>query len=483
MKPICLVKEMQENDLAAVSAGATSISLLKKAGEKLYENIPEANRYLILCGKGNNGGDGYVCADYLYRAGKNVSVLCLEKPVTADSLYSYEICQKNGIICCEGYKEIDFSRYDVIVDCLFGIGFRGEMQEPYKTVVSLVNASGAYVVSCDIASGISGDNGLGEGIRADKVVAIQSYKYGHFLNRGKDFHRSAVCVDIGIPVSEWSFLCERQDFVSFFQERENYSYKGKFGYDAIFAGSENFSGASKLAALGCSAMRAGAGVLRLAVPTGCQDAVRPYLLETTLFDENKTETVCKGASCIGVGCGWGRDDDRIDLLRKILQIADCPVLIDADGLYAFKKLEFSFPTDKKIVITPHYAEMAHLCDVSPADIEKNPVGYAKGFAARYGVIVALKGASTVVTDGKKILLTATGCAGMATAGSGDVLLGIMTAVVGQKIENLLLSVAYATFLNGIAGELAQKEYTDIGMTASDTVANIPKAVKFLRKMI
>ena len=343
----------------------------------------------------------------------------------------------------------------------------------------MINASKAVVISADVPSGLCSDNGIANvAVKADEVYTVGCSKFGLYLNSGKDYAKTITVIPLNFPYDNMSYLIEPEDCAEFLAERNNDSYKGVYGYIAIFGGSKNYSGAAKLAALASASMYSGSGVVRLAVPSPVINWIAPTIVETTLFDENDYINVLHGVASVGIGCGWGREEDRTNLLNKILQHCNCPIVLDADGLYAWKKL--GCPAYENLIITPHYSEMAYLCDISVAEIRSDPVGFSRLFSNNNHCITVLKGPSTVITDGSNVFITNRGCAGMATAGSGDVLLGIITSVVGQKFKSILKSVAYATVLNGVSGEIAQNNFTDIGMTSMDTVQSIRPAIKFLR---
>ena len=470
-------REAEENIFAK---GITPIELMGSVGRFLSEELSQYNNILFLCGTGNNAGDGYSAAEILLQKGKNVTLWIPNKKFSSSGEYYFNKCQEYGVKCIYGYKIDNISQYGVIVDCLFGIGFHGPVNEETASLIDRVNASGKTVISADIPSGLNADNGCVEkAIIADKVVTVGFAKYGLYLNAGKDYAKSVTVLPLGFEGYVGKLL-EPEDCAEFVCPRKNDAHKGTYGYVGIFGGSENYTGAVKLANLACSAAYSGSGVVKLIVPDKIMSAVAPYLLESTLFSESKYAEAIKGLSCIGIGCGWGRDDSRAELLKNVFAIASSPIVLDADGLFAWKKLGLP-DYSNKLIITPHYAEMARLVDLTVDEVRSDPVFAAKNFSLRHGCITVLKGPSTVITNGETVYITNRGCAGMATAGSGDVLLGVMTSVVGQKHENLLKSVAYATIINGIAGEIAQEKYTDIGMTAKDTSDFLRSAIIFLRQ--
>lgn len=480
MIAIDTASRMREEENKLFSKGITPIELMDSVGRFISDRLADRQNILIVCGAGNNAGDGYSAAVKMHESAKKVTVLLCKEKFSESGKYFYDKCLKSGVKCIYGYKDVDFDGYDVIVDCLYGIGFRGEISGEDKEIVERINSAKAEVISVDVPSGLNADNGTTRcAVKADKVYSVGMLKYGLKLNAGKDHAKKTEIVPIGFSGDECGKLFEECDCKEFLTERENDCHKGKFGYISIFGGSENFSGAVKLAGLASCAMRSGSGVVRLVVPDRIVDWVAPYVLESTLFNESDFSSALTHVSALGVGCGWGRNEDRSSLLKQIFEKSSCPIVLDADGLYAWKAL--GLPARENLVVTPHYSEMAHLVGGTVSDVLSDPVGVSTSFSRQHNCVTVLKGPSTIVTDGNDVIVTDRGCGGMATAGSGDVLLGIITSVIGQKYNNLLLSVAYATYLNGIAGEIAKEKYTDIGMTSSDTARSILEAIKLLRK--
>lgn len=278
----------------------------------------------------------------------------------------------------------------------------------------------------------------------------------------------------------------------FFQERNKESNKGDFGYVAIMGGCENYSGAIKLANMSCSAIRAGCGVVRLIIPKAIVNSVSPYLLEQTIysvpddnsymiFDKDEIDKALDKIKALAIGMGWGQGKDNERLLEYILKNYEIPIIIDADGLNTLAKmnLEILNETKCKVILTPHLKEFERISKISIEEIKQNSSEYAIEFAKKHNCIVLLKGSTTTVTDGDITYLVKRGCPGMSTAGSGDVLSGILVGMLGyQKPE--VLTIATGAYLAGLAGELAQAEKTDISMKASDTIDKISEAIKIIR---
>ena len=285
---------------------------------------------------------------------------------------------------------------------------------------------------------------------------------------------------------------KREDIKSIFSKRDENSNKGNFGYVGIMGGCIEYSGAVKLANLSGSALTSGAGVVRLIVPKEIANGVMPYLLEQTLFtieskdghmvfDEEEIDKSLEKLKALAIGMGWGESSENEKILTYILETKDITVVIDADGLNTLAKMNKNIlnKTKCKVILTPHPKEFERISGYDFEDIKNKPQELAIKFASEYNVILLLKGHTTTVTDGKNTYLVKRGCAGMATAGSGDVLLGILVGILGYNEPNVL-SIAAGAYLVGLAGELAQEELNDISMKASDTISKISEAISEIR---
>lgn len=274
---------------------------------------------------------------------------------------------------------------------------------------------------------------------------------------------------------------EIKDIKELFKCRDKDANKYDFGVVGLMGGSLEFSGAIKLANLSLSALRSGSGLVRVIVEENLKDAILPYLLEQTLFIlDNNLNKALNNLDVLAVGMGWGQDESRTQYLECILKNFTGKLIIDADGLNILaKNLNWLEKTKAKIVLTPHLKEFSRLTGISVDKIKENSLEYAQDFARKHNIILLLKGSSTIVTDGVTTYLVESGSPGMATAGSGDVLSGIIAGFLGYN-SYTPLSVAAAAYLAGLAGSLATKKYTDIASIASDQIEFIPEAIKIIR---
>ncbi|MBO4470553.1 MAG: NAD(P)H-hydrate dehydratase [Clostridia bacterium] len=490
------VENMRKSDAATIAAGTPGKELMLRAGRGVFDSAQWKPPVAILCGSGNNAGDGYVIALLLHEALIPCELILLSEKFSEDGMYYFTQCREAGIPVRLWESRTDLSGYGTIADCLFGTGFRGEVRGPAREVIEAVNSSGAYVVAVDINSGLNGDSGLADlCVRSDLTVSIGDFKAGHFLNMAKDVMKKKVNIDIGIePVDRTFTLVEQADLAGLFAARKNFSNKGTYGYTALIGGSKKYSGAIRLAGLAGAAMRSGAGVVKLAVPDVLFPIVAPVVLESTVFpldddgneivfSEKKTAELVSNVKTAAFGMGIGTGKGAADMLEYLLGHFTGRLVVDADGLTLLSRMDRARIRNAActLVLTPHVKEFSRLTGLTAEEILNSPVSTAEVYAKETGVILLLKGPATVITDGETTYITDTGCAGMATAGSGDVLSGILAAVLGYAPDPLF-GTAAAAWINGRAGELAQEKYGDISMIASDTVNSIAETLRSISAM-
>ena len=513
---------MRRSDAATIAAGTPGRELMMRAARGVFESVSWKPPVAIVCGSGNNAGDGYALALLLCEAGIECTVFCVYDRFSEDGRYYYDQCVKRGIICINAFDEskdgsideskkvskrtVPFDTFNTVVDCLLGTGFKGEVRPELKAVIDAINDCEAYKVSVDINSGLNGDNGMAVTcVRSDLTVSVGGFKPGHFLNMAKDVMADKVNIDIGIePVEEPYMLLEEADMRAALGTRSNFSNKGTYGYTALIGGSTRYSGAIRLAYMANAAMRSGAGVVKVALPGSLVHDVAPHILESTLFPLSErpvkddsdilTEVIhvpeeidelTANVKTVAFGMGIGTSEGAKAILEHLLGKYEGTLIIDADGLTLLSGIDQAGIRNRKcdIVLTPHVKEFSRLSGATVSDIQNNPIGLAQQYAAEHKLTVLLKGPSTLVTDGDRVYITDRGCAGMATAGSGDVLSGILAAVcafgakdAGTSTRDITLAAAVAAYINGAAGERAEKEFGSISMIASDTIAAIPQVL-------
>lgn len=274
---------------------------------------------------------------------------------------------------------------------------------------------------------------------------------------------------------------EINDIKDLFKERKDNANKGNFGTCGILGGSINYTGSVKLSTLACSAMRSGAGICRIIIDEYLTNAITPYILEETLWPlDNDLDKAIRNLDSLAIGMGWGISDKNTKMLKYILKNYKGILIIDADGLNILaKNLDLLSVTKAQVILTPHPKEFSRIINKDIKEILDDPIKYTMDFAKKYHVIVLLKGARTIVADGDDYYEVNIAVPGLATAGAGDVLSGILAGFMAYNKYNIK-SVAAAALLNALAGKIAEDKYTDIAMVAHDTIECIPDAIKKLR---
>ena len=485
---------MRESDAKAIAGGIPGRELMHRAAKAIFDAVDWVPPVAVVCGKGNNGGDGYALACLLKEAGIDCVLLAQADPVTADAAYYCDRC-RTRIPVLRWDQVDDLKEYGTVVDCIFGTGFHGEVSRDAAGMIGMINQSGARVISADINSGINGDNGLGPvAVRSDLTVSVGSLKPGHFLARAKDVMGRVVNADIGIPpTGRLLLLMEEEDVKSLLPARMHFSNKGTYGTVALIGGSLPYTGAIRLAALANAAVRSGCGIARVATPRSLCPVVASSVLESTLcpledrggsliFSETDFRTAVGGARVTAFGMGLGNTEETRKALLWLLKEYRGILVLDADGLNALATIGPACLQNAscRVILTPHPGEFARLNACGVQDVLEAPLGMAETFARENRVVVLLKGSATLVTDGETTYLSDRGCPGMATAGSGDVLSGILAALCAWLPDDLPAITAAASWINGRAGELAQDLGSDISMTAGDTVRALPEVFRRLR---
>jgi NAD(P)H-hydrate epimerase len=514
---VVTAEQMQQMDSEAIRKfGIPGLDLMERAGEGCAAAIIDACQdadncsAMIVCGKGNNGGDGYVVARLLRARGWGVTVVILARSeeIAGDAAVNLKRLPAGiPIHFCADEESLgrclsESGDFSVIVDALLGTGLKQEVAGLYLQAIKLINNAGCPVIAVDIPSGISGSSGkvLGNAVRADLTVTFASAKLGHILYPGAGHVGRLKIVDIGIPgeIIERAVGAEFVDAsaaAKLIQQRDPSAHKGSFGHILIIAGSTGHTGAAALAASG--AVRSGAGLVSLAIPASLNqileqktteamtlplpDCARGYLASDAL---DPIRSALHGRDVVAIGPGISRQRETSDLVRQLVREVKLPLVIDADGLNALSEYTslFTESISPAIVLTPHPGEMARLCGVTVAAVEADRVGVACDFAVNHGVFLVLKGARTVIAapDGA-VAINGSGNPGMASGGMGDVLTGIIAALLGQHYSPFD-ACRLGVFVHGLAADLSAAEKGMIGLIASDVVERLPNAFKKLLEL-
>lgn len=504
---------MQRMDRRAIEEfGIPGIDLMEHAGRGCAAAIierfgPAAGRMvLIVAGKGNNGGDGYVIARLLQQEGWEAQtvVLALREEIAGDAKVNLDCLDPEtvtfspppaGLVPFAPHLE----RASVIVDALFGTGLKSEVKGSFAEAINLVNAAGKPVVAVDIPSGIDAGTGrtLGVAVKADVTVTFALAKLGHVLYPGAELCGDLRVVDIGIPL-QVAADAEGDDFVDhgtacrLVRPRDRRAHKGSFGHCLVVAGSTGKTGAAAMAAN--SAVRAGSGLVTLAVPESLNAILEMKTTEamTLPLPDGGAGRLMQGSApalleaiggksaiALGPGISWHPETAR--LIRDLVTKIETPFVIDADGLNALSEDPAILRRKRSscIVLTPHPGEMARLAGTSTASIEADRIAAAREFAEQHGVYMILKGARTVIAapDGR-VAINGSGNPGMASGGMGDVLTGILASLLGQGYEPFD-ACRLGVFIHGYAADLVAADKGEIGMSAVDVQEKLPWAFKTL----
>ena len=446
---------------------------------------------LIVCGTGNNGADGLAMARLLDNEGYAVQVAPVGNQMKATEEWKTqaEICSRLGIPLVHQELSAEYirsNRIGVVVDGLFGTGLSRMVTGAFQDAIEAINRSGAYVVSIDIPSGISADSGavLGCAVKADLTVTFQCEKLGMALYPGKEYCGQTVVRDIGIPpvsqrtVAPRAFTMDETDLEQM-PERPAYSNKGTFGRVLVIAGAKNMAGAAILS--GTGAYRSGAGLVRVLTVEENRVILQSTLPEAILttysgkeLPLDVLEEACGWASSIVIGPGLGLSDQTTSLLRYVLQYRKAPVVIDADGLNTLAvHREMLDSLGENAVLTPHLGEMSRLIGMPVSHITMDLPETARTFSERYGAVLVMKDAKTLVADGKSRLYVNTcGNSGMATGGSGDVLAGVIGGLLAGGMEPFE-AASYGVLLHSLAGDAAAAELGERAVTAGEIARRIP----------
>jgi NAD(P)H-hydrate epimerase len=450
-------------------------------------------RVIIFCGKGNNGGDGFVVARHLLNYGIDVLVFkCFddEKKLTCDSKINYDILLQMNVKISE--PKVDLLKdSDLIVDAIFGVGIKGIVSEKYAKYIKMINNSGKKVISIDLPSGMLADTGiiLGDCVRADITVTLSLYKKCFFLYPAKELSGKVILADISIPkkaIEDENILISQVDeekVKGLMPKHAANQNKSDFGKALMICGSEGMSGAAYLSS--SAAMRSGSGLVTLCVPkciASAMEAKTTEVMTVSLPDNNGiilSESYdiilnrAKNTDVILFGCGIGRDQNIDALLEKILCNTDKPIVIDADGLFSLAKNK-ELVKNKNVVILPHHMEMSRLIGKDIGFVIENSFEVARELSEEYNITVVLKGPNTIICSGGKIYVNTTGSNNLASGGTGDVLAGIIASFIGQGLSVVDASIL-GVYVHGLCGDILKK---DLGYStiASDLIDILPKAL-------
>lgn len=502
---VATAQQMREIDRAAMDRGVAGIVLMENAGCAVVEAVldlladaPGDPTIVIVAGKGNNGGDGLVVARHLHNRGYDVQVclLCRGDELSGDAATNYSAARSYGVPIAEqcSLRELGeaLAAADLVVDAILGTGISGEVRGMAAEAIRAINDCSAPVVAVDIASGVDADTGAicGLAVRADVTVTFGLPKVGNVIYPGAAYCGELRIADISLPTDcltdpaiRTNLILEDVAAASLPPRRED-MHKGDAGRVLIIAGSRGYTGAAALAASG--ALRAGAGLVYLAVPESCNAVLEAKCTEAISLPMPDNDAGCltpaaakpildfaSTVDAVLIGPGLSRHPDTAALVPAVVSGTDQPVVVDADALNCLsdtgtQPLHHTSPT----VITPHPGELSRLTGQSIADIQSDRLSAARSAAEQFGAVTVLKGAGTVVAlpDGEAWINT-TGHDALASGGSGDVLAGMIAAFIagGSSPEDACIAAVY---YHGRAGEAAAKRSSRRSVIASDLLSAI-----------
>lgn len=509
MIPTVTAEEMRRIDKETIRNHVPGIRLMEHAGKGVADEIVRSlkprktSNIVIICGKGNNGGDGFVVSRLLKKRGYRPKVYLVGNlsEVKGDAEVNLKRCVKGRTEVKELKKadlpdlEKDLSTAHIIVDALFGTGFTGTPKGLAKDVITLVNDALGATVAVDIPSGVDASTGEASlAVAADLTVTMALPKRGHLLFPGRGLSGELIVHDIGVPPevimksSPDTFVLTKADIQAALPERPPQAHKWTCGSVAAICGSTGFTGAATLTCV--SALRAGAGVVTLAIPRSLNSIMEVKMTEvmTLPVDETPEGTLApaakgalkdliKNADAVGIGPGLSQNEQTVKLIRELLPQVHRPCVLDADGINAFAGCagnlrSLPFP----LIITPHAGEASRLVGIAKSEIVSGPIEFARTVAQDMGVVMVLKGAPTVIASPEgDAFINPTGNQGLATAGSGDVLTGIITGFLAQGVDPL--EAAYSgVYIHGLLGDMLLEEKGYFGFLAGEIAQRIPEAL-------
>lgn len=488
--------EMQKADQDTINRlKVPSQELMERAGKAcvdvIYERDMDLSSVLILAGNGNNGGDGFVIARLLSAAGHSVGILYRGSPtkLSAEAKANYDKLEECKITF---YKEFPKESYTLIIDTMFGVGLNRNIEGAYCDIINEANERTGVKLSIDIPSGISAETGLvmGTAFKADYTIAIQNIKVGHLLEQGRNYSGEVICKDIGISVE--SFKKEQtviighdiQEYKKLLPKRDLNANKGTFGKLLIIAGSKGMAGAAILNAL--AAYRSGVGLVKIYTHEDNRSILQSSVFEGivatyTDYNEEELDNNIAWADTVLIGSGIGLFELSNQILSHVVMSTEKPCVIDGDGLTLLSRSDKLKEELKKgnFVLTPHIKEMSRVIKRNVKEIKEHRKELLWSFVHDYKVTCVLKDARTLIgADNHRMVLNQSGNAAMAKAGSGDVLAGIIGALISEGLDNYRGCIL-GVYIHGASGDISKRKLGDYSVMARDLIDDIGEVFKTL----
>jgi len=505
MQTILTTEQMKNCEQRSAECGTSLAQLMDNAGEALARAVLERcmkndlHSCTILAGKGNNGGDGFVAANHLSFAGVKVKVLlCCGQPCTELAAAAFEKLGKSVAVMTDLQAALDGC--DVIIDCVFGTGFKGTLRSEQAKIFSAANETSALRIACDIPSGCDASNGKADpcAFKADLTVTFHAKKLGLLLSPAKYSCGEILTADIAIPEkacqSDFPItVCDAHFVKGSLPYRTPYGHKGTFGKLVAVCGSDAYIGAAGFSALG--ALRTGVGLCELCTTDRVITSLSSTILEciyTQLARDDKGFILhsnadmiiekTKNAGCLLVGCGIGHTGQTEMLISQIVRESQCPVVIDADGINSLAvNIDVLQKKKSDVILTPHPKELSRLCRCELSQVLDDPLGCAKQIADKYGVTVLAKGSETFAVDRGGCVLVDAGNTALSKGGSGDILAGMTASLIAQGCD-IKAACAAASFILGTSARTLCKDASPRGILPTDILREIPHTLKVIEEM-
>lgn len=513
MKVVTAEKMRRMDDRAMQEYGIPGVVLMENAGLRVVEEIQKmgisrSSRVVVISGKGNNGGDGFVIARHLINLGVRVEVFAFsrEEEYKGDALVNFLVLKNMGVEPIHILIQEDLFTLErelvhahLVVDALLGTGLTSQVRGLMAGAIDCLNRAEKTVISVDIPSGIHGDTGeiLGRAVKASKTVTFALPKQGLFLYPGAEYAGDIIVGDISMPREVMEDPEVRVNLITedlvreLLPQRKPNSHKGTYGRVLILGGSPGLTGAPAMA--GQTALRSGSGLITVGIPAGLNSILEAKLTEVMTYplpetlDQGLSSNALapvlnflKNCDAAGIGPGIHPDQEALSLLKGVIRRTPVPLVLDAGALTLLsRELSLLKEAAQPLVLTPHPGEMALLLDSTVEEVERERLKVAQKFSVTFRITLVLKGARTIVAlPSGEVFVNITGNPGMASGGTGDVLTGLLTSLIGQGLsvgDASLLGV----YLHGLAGDRAAKNVGEAALTATDLIKELPGTLKAL----
>lgn len=508
--------EMQQVEQYTAKYGLSYQRMMENAGAACARNIRSVidkegitgKKIVVVCGKGNNGGDGFVIARKFVENGYNVCVLLASGyPNSAEATYMYKLVLDLSVPTiwydADRLKALQtIKNADIIVDAVFGFSFYGNISDELRILFNEISSAKGVKFSVDLPSGVYCDSGFYDSacVKSDYTIAISCLKPAHIIHPACECCGDIIIANIGLPeesydvIGESIYTYDRSEIKELFPTRVTTANKGNFGHLLCICGSKAMPGAAVLAT--GAALRSGAGLVTVAFPESAYPVISAKLTEAIFMPlkENVKGTLSVDCieelkrnihkySAIVIGCGLGVNEDTAAVVKWIIENADVPVIIDADGINVVAAdIDIIQGAKNKLIFTPHPLEMSRLTGEDVQVILSDTVSSAKAFSEKYGVYTVLKSANTVVSgpDGRKAYINSTGNTGLSKGGSGDVLAGLIGGFAVQRFE-LTAAVCSAVYIHGYTADIVAGNTSETGMLPGDVINELRNVFSIFEK--